>query len=102
MAESDKPRMPNPAATGIASASRPMRSASVTPSISATPLTFGAFLEVADLILDLLLGRARADHARRAHQVIASDHAQRIQQEKNADDDESEQADDPQRLRDHC
>src|SRR3981081_267779 len=99
MAESDRPRIPSPAATGIASARRPMRSARVTPSMSATALAFGAFLQVADLVLDLFLGRARADRPRGALQIAPDDHAHRVEQEKHPDDDEAEQADDPERLR---
>src|SRR5205085_9075195 len=99
MAESDRPRMPRPAATGIASARSPISSARVTPSISATALAFGAFLQVADLVLDLLLGRARADRARGALQIAAHDPAHRVEQEKDPDDDEAEQADEPERLR---
>src|SRR5436190_23705460 len=100
MAESNRPRMPRPAATGIAKARSPISSARVTPSISATALAFGAFLQVADLVLDLLLGRARADRARCALQISTHDHAHRMEQEQDPDGDEAEQADDPERLRD--
>src|SRR5882672_8025129 len=99
MAESDRPRMPRPAATGIASASRPMRIARVTPSISASALALGAFLQIADFVLNFLLGRTRADRPSGAGQVAARDHADRVQQQKDADDDKPEQADDPERLR---
>src|SRR5437763_4682268 len=92
--------MPRPAATGIASARSPISSARVTPSMSATAFAVGAFLQVADLVLDLLLGRARADGAPRPGVVAAQDHAERIKEEENSDDHESEQADDPERLRD--
>src|SRR5438477_11596699 len=101
MAESERPRIPRPAATGIASANSPISSARVTPSISATALAFGAFLQVADLVLDLFLGRACADGPRCTSEIATHDHAKGIKEEKNSDDHESQQTDDPQRLRDH-
>src|ERR1043165_292494 len=100
MAESDRPRMPRPAATGIASASSPISSARVTPSMSATAFAVGAFLEVADLVLDLLLGRTRADGPPRAGVVAAHDHAERVEEQQNPHDHKAEQAANPKRLRD--
>src|SRR5436305_13957347 len=99
MAESESPRMPRLAATGIASARSPISSARVTPSMSATGFAFGPVLQVADLVLDLLLGRACANGACRTGKIAAQHHAERVDEQQNSDDHETEQADDPERLR---
>src|SRR6266571_2998754 len=100
MAESARPRMPMPAATGTDSARRPTSSASVMPSMSAARPGLPR-LEVADLVLDLLLGGTRADRPRHALGVAAHGQGQRVHEQEHARDDEPEQADDPQELREH-
>src|SRR5712691_6329837 len=94
-----RPTMPRPAATGTASASRPTRIAMVRRSMSACP--FLPLYEIADLLLDLLLRRARADGLGHAVEMPAPAHDQRVDQQQHADRDEAEQAGDPQQLRDH-
>src|SRR5882724_4241120 len=100
MAESVRPSTPRPAATGTASASRPMRMRSVMPSTSVAPFAGLTVLQVADLVLDLLLGGAGADQFRDAAQIAGRREPDRLGQKQHADRDERREADDPQRLRD--
>src|SRR5260370_36739156 len=92
--------MPRPAATGTASASRPTRMSMVNPSMSGN-LAFLPLHEIADLVLDLLLGRTRADGLGHAAEMPAPAQDQRVDQQQDADRDEPEQTGDPQQLRDH-
>src|SRR2546423_108476 len=98
MAESDRPRMPRPAATGTASARSPIRSARVTPSISATILAFGALLQIPNLVLHLLLCRARADRSCHVSQIAGQNHRECLEQQQHADHDERRETGDPKRL----
>src|SRR6266568_1571135 len=98
--ESVRPRMPRPAATGTASASRPTRMTMVSPSMSACR-AFLPLLEIADLVLHLLLGRTRADGSCHAVQLAAPAQDQRVDQQQDADRDETQQTGDPEQLRDH-
>src|SRR5215213_670578 len=91
--------MPRPAATGIASASRPMRSARVTPSILSPALAFGAFLQVANLVIDLLFGGARADQSCDAAQIARYRQPECMKKQQDTDDNKDRETDDPKRLR---
>src|SRR5687768_3991554 len=90
--------MPRPAATGIASASRPIRIRRVMPSTS-TPSANLAILQVANLILDLFLGRARADQCRHAAQIAREADPEGLKEQDDANHDERREARDPQHLR---
>src|ERR1043165_3242447 len=100
MPDSARPRNPSPAATGIASASRPMRIASVMPSMSAAPLARGAVLQVADLVLDLFFGRTRRDQPRHGSPISSRSKSQRRDEQDQPDHDERREPRDPDRLRD--
>src|SRR5437763_3344098 len=91
--------MPRPAATGTARPSRPTSSTMVRLSMSGS-LAFLPLLEVADLVLDLLLGGARADRVGHAVGMPAPAQDQRVDQQQHADRDEADEAGNPQQLRD--
>src|SRR5882762_6560381 len=91
---------PRPAATGTASARRPMRMSSVMPSTSVVPFAGLTVFQVADLVLDFFLGGAGADQFSDAAQIAGRRKPERLDQKQHADCDERREADDPQRLRD--
>src|SRR3954452_19259339 len=97
MPESARPRNPSPAATGMASASSPMRIARVMPSMSA-PFPRCAVLEVADLVLDLLLGRACADQLRHRAPVALHREPERCQKKDHTNQNERRETRNPDRL----
>src|ERR1043166_2211056 len=99
MPDSASPRNPSPAATGMASASRPMRIASVIPSMSAASFPLGAILQIADLVLDLLFGRTGADQPRHGAPVSRCREPERGHEQHRPDGNEAEKARNPQRLR---
>src|SRR3954470_1708166 len=90
--------MPRPAATGIARASRPIRISSVMPSTSIASAILAIF-QVANLILDLSLGRARADQCRHAAQIAREADPEGVKKQDDANHDEGRKARDPQHLR---
>src|SRR3954451_16568237 len=98
MPESARPRNPSPAATGMASASSPMRIARVMPSMSA-PFPRCAVLEIANFVLDLLLGRACADQLRHRAPVALHREPERCHKKDHINHDERREARDPNRLR---
>ena len=75
------PRTPRPAATGIASANRPMRMTSVVAKHSAALRTGFQRGQRLDLFLDLFLGGARADQAGDAGEVTRPQPGERRQQQ---------------------
>src|SRR5215210_906956 len=101
IAERNRPRTPRPAATGIASARRPIRIASVTRSISGRPFAFGALLKVPDLVLHLRLGRARADQLRHGPQLTRPHEPRGIDEHDDADGEKAEEPGEPEQLRQH-
>src|SRR6476620_7880701 len=99
MADNASPRNPSPAATGIASASRPMRIASVTPSMSTASFPLRAILEIANLVFDLLFGGTRRDQLRHRASVACPREPERGGEQDHSDHDERQEPRDPDRLR---
>src|SRR5215212_8024041 len=91
--------MPRPAATGTASARRPIRIASVARSISGRPFAFGALPKIPDLVLDLLLSRARADQLRSGPQLTPRHAPRRIDEDDDADRKKADEPGEPKQLR---
>src|SRR6266481_1300575 len=100
MVDRINPSTPRPAATGTASARRPMRMSSVRLSTSVAPFAGLTVFQVADLVLDFLFHRAGAYQLRHAAQIAGRRKLERLDQKQHADCDERREADDPQRLRD--
>src|SRR5260370_25082096 len=76
-----------------------MRMRSVMPSISVAPFAHLTILQVANFVLHLLFGGARADQLRHAAQVAGCPKLKRLNEQQYADHDEHREAGDPERLR---
>src|SRR5260370_16005100 len=75
-----------------------MRMRSVMPSISVAPFAHLTILQVANFVLHLLFGGARADQLRHAAQVRGCPKLKRLNEQQYADHDEHRDARDPQPL----
>ena len=99
ISDSASPRKPSAAATGTASASRTIRMESAEPIIE--PCLLPRCLQLADLLLEFLAHRARADRLRGGAVPVSRDQDRRMGKKRDPDQEEERQAEQPDRLRDH-